>query len=195
MPGMFATQDENLHRFLKRPIASIYSMSNLVTFEKYVDSTMQIFFEQLDQRFVQTGLVCDYGLWIQMFAFDVIGEITFSKRLGFLERAEDVDGIMAGTWNHFTYTAPVCVASRPMNRPNSHSSLQVGQMPWLDRFWKKNTVLSYLRPQPTNPGVTFAMERIAERRGQDPKEERLNRRDFLSRFIEAKAKDPQLPDW
>lgn len=122
MPGMFATQDENLHRFLKRPIASIYSMSNLVTFEKYVDSTMQIFFEQLDQRFVQTGLVCDYGLWIQMFAFDVIGEITFSKRLGFLERAEDVDGIMAGTWNHFTYTAPVCVASRPMNRPNSHSS-------------------------------------------------------------------------
>lgn len=105
---MFATQDEKLHRLLKRPIASTYSMSNLVSFEKYVDSTMSFFFEQLDRRFVQTGQICDFGVWIQMFAFDVIGEITFSKRLGFLERAEDVDGIMAGTWNHFEYTAPVC---------------------------------------------------------------------------------------
>ena len=94
-------------------------MSNLVTFEKYVDSTMQIFFEQLDQRFVRSELVCNFGLWIQMFAFDVIGEITFSKRLGFLERAEDVDGIMAGTWNHFKYTAPVCVALRRQNEHNA----------------------------------------------------------------------------
>lgn len=112
MPGMFATQDENLHRMLKRPIAGIYSMSNVVTFEKHVDSTMRVFFEQLDRRFALPERVCDFGRWIQMFAFDVIGEITFSKRLGFLERAEDVDGIMAGTWNHFKYTAPVCVACR-----------------------------------------------------------------------------------
>ena len=35
-----------------------------------------------------------------MFAFDVMGELTFSKRLGFLERAEDVDGIMTSIWNH-----------------------------------------------------------------------------------------------
>lgn len=112
MPALFATQDESLHRFLKRPIASTYSMSNLVTFEKYVDSTMKVFFEQLDQRFVRSGRVCNFGLWLQMFAFDVIGEITFSKRLGFLERAEDVDGIMAGTWSHFEYTAPVCATTR-----------------------------------------------------------------------------------
>ncbi|MCJ1428874.1 hypothetical protein MMC29_006785 [Sticta canariensis] len=111
-PGMLAMQDENLHRILKRLIASIYSMSNLVTLEKDVDSTMQIVFEQLDQRLVRSELVCNFGLWIQMLAFDVIGQITLSKRLGFLERAEDVDGIMAGTWNHFKYTAPVCVASR-----------------------------------------------------------------------------------
>ena len=72
---------------------------------------------------------------------------------------------------------------------------QVGQIPWLDRFWKKNVILSYLRSQPTNPGVTFAMERMAERRNQDPEEEKRTSRDFLSRFMETKAKDPQIPDW
>lgn len=57
-----------------------------------------------------------------MFAFDVIGEITFSKRLGFLERAEDVDGIMAGNWNHFEYTAPVCsrAVSDRLNMIDAH---------------------------------------------------------------------------
>lgn len=68
-------------------------------------------------------------------------------------------------------------------------------MPWLDRFWKKNTILSYLRSTPTNPGVAFAMERMDERRSQQSKEQELNSRDFLSRFMEAKEKDPQVPDW
>ena len=42
-----------------------------------------------------------------MFAFDVMGELTFSKRLGFLERAEDVDGIMESIWQYFYKTTPV----------------------------------------------------------------------------------------
>lgn len=120
LPGMFATQDEQLHRLLKRPIASIYSMSNLISFEKYVDSTVSVFFEQLDRRFVRTDQICDFGVWLQMFAFDVIGEITFSKRLGFLERAKDIDGIMAGTWKHFKYTAPVCSCYQPRHGCNTH---------------------------------------------------------------------------
>lgn len=107
MPGLFNVLDEDLHRILKKPIASIYSMSNLVSFEPYVDSTMSVFFEELDRRFVQTNEVCDLDSWLQMFAFDVMGEITFSTRLGFLERGEDIDGIMASTWKHFLYTAPV----------------------------------------------------------------------------------------
>lgn len=68
LPGLFATQDENLHRMLKKPIASTYSMTNLVSFESYVDSTIKCFFEQLDQRFVRKGATCDWGTWLQYFA-------------------------------------------------------------------------------------------------------------------------------
>lgn len=82
-------------------------MSNVVSFEPYVDTTMEIFFARLDKLFVQTGEVCDLGKWLQMFAFDVMGEITFSKRLGFLEQAEDVDGIMESIWAYFRKASPV----------------------------------------------------------------------------------------
>lgn len=107
MPGLFATQDEDMHRMLKKPIASIYSMSNLVSFEALVDQTIHCFFEQLDNRFAKPHKPMDFGAWLQMFAFDVVGEITFSKRLGFLESGEDVGNIMGDIWKYFQYVAPV----------------------------------------------------------------------------------------
>ncbi|ERF68113.1 hypothetical protein EPUS_06924 [Endocarpon pusillum Z07020] len=164
MPGLFATQDEALHRTLKKPIASIYSMTNLVSFEPFVDSTIGVFFEQLDKRFVKTGAVCDWDVWLQYFAFDVVGELTFSRRLGFLERAEDVDGIMRGVWKWFEYAAP-------------------------------NSFISRLRPARWSPMVEFAMKRQVERLSAVGKEEGLNQRDFLSRFIAAMDKDPSIPKW
>ncbi|KAL8827910.1 MAG: hypothetical protein Q9191_002899 [Dirinaria sp. TL-2023a] len=178
MPGLFNTQDEDLHRIMKKPIASIYSMTNLVSFEPYVDSTMSVFCKELDSRFANTGDVCDLGVWLQRFAFDVIGEITFSRRLGFLEGAQDVDGIMHSIWHHFEKAAPV------------------GQVSWLDKFWNKNRALAWLWPPPTSPIVRFAIERADERKNKSPTEDiELNTRDFLSRFIEAKSKDDKVPDW
>lgn len=42
--------------------------------------------------------------------FDVVGEITFSKRLGFLEEGRDVEGIMSSIWQWFEYVAIVSLA-------------------------------------------------------------------------------------
>ena len=109
--NIFNTPDADLHRRLKKPIASIYSLTSLISFEPYVDSTTEVFFEQLDNRYAQTGKVCDFGTWLQRFAFDVIGEVTFSKRIGFLENADDVDGIMGTIWKFFERSAMVEVAS------------------------------------------------------------------------------------
>lgn len=69
-------------------------------------------------------------------------------------------------------------------------------MPWLDKFLKKNPLLSRLQPARTNPIVAFARARMSER--QDAEGEAklpLNNRDFLSRFIEAEAKERDVPDW
>jgi Cytochrome P450 len=180
LPGLFATQDEGIHSMLKKPIASIYSMSNLVSFEPYVDATMGYFCEQLDKRFAEPGKICDFSTWLQFFAFDVVGEITFYKRLGFLERGEDVENIMGDIWKFFQYVAPT------------------GQMPWLDRLWVKNPIISRMRPPGWNAMAAFALARQKERdeveKFGNPEAAR-NQSDFLSRFLAAKQKDPSIPDW
>ena len=107
VPTIFATQDDELHRILKKPIGNIYSMTNVVSFEKHVDHTIEFFFKRLEQLFVDEKETCDFGKWLQMFAFDVMGMITFSKRLGFLDRGEDVDGIMDSIWRLFQKISPV----------------------------------------------------------------------------------------
>ena len=103
--GLFNTQDDKLHRAMKIPIAGIYSMSNLIEFEPYVDSTIAFFFKRLEEVQSKSRQSCDLGTWLQWFAFDVMGEITFSRRLGFLEEAKDVDGIMASIWKLFQYSS------------------------------------------------------------------------------------------
>ena len=42
--------------------------------------------------------------------FDVVGEITFSKRLGFLEQGMDVENIMSDIWHWFEYVAVVSLS-------------------------------------------------------------------------------------
>jgi hypothetical protein len=69
VPGVFNSLDEGMHRALRRPIAGIYSMSNLVDFERYVDTTINVLLEQLDRRYGDDAdAICDMGTWLQYFA-------------------------------------------------------------------------------------------------------------------------------
>lgn len=169
-----------------------------MSFECYVDSTMRVFFEQLDKLFVRSGDVCDLGKWLQMFAFDVIGEITFLKRLGFLENAEDVAGIMNSIWQLFRRVSPVSSDCQSITTTETNTAIDF-TMPWVDWLWGKNPILQRLQSVKVNPIIAFADARAKERLSvseefaeEDPE---LNSRDFLSRFIEALAKDKEIPRW
>lgn len=82
-------------------------MSYIASHEKLVDQTTAHFFRRLDELFVETNGVCDFGTWIQYFAWDVIGNLTFSKPLGFLELGEDVENITASIGKFFGINAMV----------------------------------------------------------------------------------------
>ncbi|KAL4940291.1 hypothetical protein BDV06DRAFT_213603 [Aspergillus oleicola] len=174
IPDVFATRDEHIHRTMKQPIAAIYSMSNLVSFEPYVKSTIEYFFARLDELYVSTGETCNFGLWLHLLASDVMGEITFSRRLGFLETGGDMEGVMESNWRFFVKAAPAT------------------QIPWLDYFYKRNPLLpGSAKP---NPVMAFGVARIQERLLVSEKHpDRVNSRDFLSRFITATEKNSNLP--
>lgn len=82
-------------------------MSTLVGFEPPIDNTTTVFLKELKERFADNSGVCDLGSWLQYYAFDVIGELTFSKRLGFLERGIDVDRIIGNLEKFLNYVSVV----------------------------------------------------------------------------------------
>ena len=115
---------------MKRPIAGIYSMSNLVEFEPYVDRTICFFLKRLDQIQAQADGPCDLGTWLQWFAFDVMGEVTFSRRLGFLDRAEDVEGIIGSIWRVFWYSSWVCTEHSPYPKSANGRDSNTAYLGW-----------------------------------------------------------------
>lgn len=105
--AIFNTQDEEMHKRLKSPIAPLFTPANVPSFEGRVDEVLECLREKLDQKFVVNSEVLDLGQWLQFFAFDVMGTLTFSKRYGFLDTGKDV-GRMLGTIVDFMRTsAPV----------------------------------------------------------------------------------------
>nr|KMM70176.1 pisatin demethylase [Coccidioides posadasii RMSCC 3488] len=174
IPDVFATRDEDLHRQMRKPIANLYSIANLISFEPLVFSTMRCFFSRLDELFTDKNKDFDLGQWLQLFTFDVMGEVTFSRRLGFLEKGGDIENVMENNWQYFQAAAP-----------NT-------QMPWLDYFWKDNPLLPTISKR--NPLADFGAARIKERLDMTETERSsINQRDFLSCFIEEAHKNPGLP--
>jgi hypothetical protein len=69
-------------------------MTTLVQYEPFVDSTTELFLSQTDRLYARTGKGCDFSKWLQFYAFDVIGKMTYSKRHDFIEEDKDIDGIV-----------------------------------------------------------------------------------------------------
>ncbi len=111
LPSMFSTTDEQFHANLRRCVNSAFSMSSLVQYEPFVDRTTEVFLDQTQRHFASENAVCDFAQWLQFYAFDVIGEMTYSKRHGFVDRVEDVDGMVSYLGKLFSYVAPVCISS------------------------------------------------------------------------------------
>ncbi|KAJ5375210.1 hypothetical protein N7517_007216 [Penicillium concentricum] len=173
-PTLFTTTDEAFHAAIKRPISSAYSMSTLTEFEPFVDKTIHTLFGRLDE-FVAEAKVCDIAAWLQYYAFDVIGELTFSKPLGFLEKGTDIDGIIVALEHMLDYAG------------------KIGQMPWLDYLFIKNPLRSFFKGGSTGAVARFACARIDERLNQKGTLPAVNtQKDFLDRFLEAKKEHPTI---
>lgn len=119
LQSLFGTQDQDYHGKLRRLVSNAFSMSTIVQYEPRVNETTRVFLDQTEKLYAAPGKICDFKLWLQYFAFDVITEITYSRRVGFIDRGEDVDGIIEWLDKLFDYSAPVSVpASIWRHSPN-----------------------------------------------------------------------------
>ncbi|KAK2774702.1 hypothetical protein FQN52_004231 [Onygenales sp. PD_12] len=186
LPSLFSSTDEAFHANLRRSVNNAFSMSALVQYEPMVDETTELFLDQTDKFFASHNQTCNFSRWLQFYAFDVIGAITYSKRHGFIDNNEDIDGIVASLAKIFDYAAPV------------------GQMPWLDSIFWKNPLLNLLEKfgirENSSSVAKFASARMAERlRGvsSDDTEKGATtyqgqRDDLLSMFLKAQKARPDF---
>lgn len=106
--SLFSDQNPTRHGVQRRKFAASYSMSSLVGYEAFVNNCTSL----LTQRFseiAQAGRVVDLQHWLQCYAFDVIGEITFANRFGFLDMGEDKDNVFQAIDTRGTYSTFVGV--------------------------------------------------------------------------------------
>lgn len=98
LDNLFATRDIEWHRRMKSTLAQAYSLSSLRQFGSMIDECSIMFTNAMRDL---AGQPIDFGRWVQWYAFDVIGKITFSQDFGFLKNRRDglnvVDGIDTGT--------------------------------------------------------------------------------------------------
>ncbi|KAM0262581.1 hypothetical protein ACHAQJ_001626 [Trichoderma viride] len=85
-------------------------MSSLVSYEKYVDECADALVSRLS-IYSKSREPINMGHWFQCYAFDVIGNITFSKPFGFLDRGEDVSGLLQALHKVLTYSTLVGIFS------------------------------------------------------------------------------------
>ena len=117
---LFAERNEKIHAQQRRLVSRAYSMDALKDLEPHVNAAIETF---LSKMATFKGQSIDMGKWTQLFAFDIIGEVTFSKSFGFMEAGSD-----DGSFN------AIETALR--------SAAWIGQVPWL--YWLHDALVPYI---------------------------------------------------
>jgi cytochrome P450 len=137
-------------------------------------------FSQRLEELASAGVETDMGHWLQCYAFDVIGLITYSKRLGFLDRGEDISGVISALEDHLQYATLTGVFS------------------WLHPYLYP--IRNWLAG-PTGTGRAYVMQFTQERIAEHQKEQKRGipvdsavtkektTRDFLTKFFRKNAED------
>jgi cytochrome P450 len=161
---LFGGRDEKVHGQHRRLISSIYSLEQLKKLEPGVDTAISLFIQRL-REVTKGGAPVDMSKWAQLFAFDVIGEVTFSKPFGFLAAGKD-DG-------SFQAIDEALV-----------SASWIGQVPWL--YWLHDRMMpmigNWLGVNNRNGSLRqFAAKECDARKGRPS-----DRKDILSSLFAVK---------
>ncbi|KAF2431084.1 cytochrome P450 [Tothia fuscella] len=161
---------EQIHSEQRRMVSSAYSMASLKDLERYVNQSIEVFLARMGSM---VGETVDMGKWLQLFAFDVIGEITFSRRFGFMEAGKD-DGSFAQIVGAIKSAAWLC------------------QLPWLYWFheYLSPVLGSHLGINARHGSLrTFAAREITAR-----KDRGTDRKDILSKLFAIHDAKPEFDD-
>ncbi|KAK1449429.1 hypothetical protein CMEL01_08744 [Colletotrichum melonis] len=114
--NLFSVIDPVEHKRMKRNVAPAFSMSALMALEEFVDSTVTLFIQCMDELAIAPSVPpsqrkdpINMVEWFQWYAFDVVGELSFSRRLGFLDTKSDVGNMTKVLDSFIQYASTVAM--------------------------------------------------------------------------------------
>ncbi|KAM5359488.1 hypothetical protein ACJZ2D_014423 [Fusarium nematophilum] len=178
--NIFSQTDPVKHKKERQPIAKLYSSAGIGIFEPHMDKVINQLCRELESRFMDgdnAAKVCDLGRWILFYTWDVVGAVTFSQPIGYLEKGFDFDGTL-----------------RNADKAQDYFTV-VGTMPFLDRVFDKNPLFR-MGPPGFNTVAAISIQHLVDRyQGNDRDYHDPETPDFLDKFIEAKNGNPEsVPD-
>jgi hypothetical protein len=77
---------------MKRYAVVPYSLPSMQKRSEPIEGMIKLLMEHLENYAVQNKKLCNLGNLLHYFAFDVLGEVAFSKKFGFLDQEIDIEG-------------------------------------------------------------------------------------------------------
>ncbi|KAL2794547.1 cytochrome P450 [Aspergillus keveii] len=150
-----------------RNLSAGFSLSNIAKTEPYIDNVLQLFMTRLDQL-ATNGSPVEFQDWFSFFAFDVLGEVTFSKSFGFVHSGFDIRNAIANTGLLVYYIA------------------LMGNYVWFHYLTLGNPLFSRLGLQP-NSHIFDTCLLAVDNRKKNPEV----RHDMMQRWMDIRAAHPE----
>ncbi|EXJ95555.1 hypothetical protein A1O1_00677 [Capronia coronata CBS 617.96] len=151
-PDIFTEVRESKHAQMKRYAVTPYSLAQMQKRSEPIEGMIKLLMEHLEKyAATDSKRLCNLGNLLHYFAFDVLGEVAFSRRFGFLEAEEDVEGSIKNIDDVQWYDGIV------------------GHIPEFDVFLRNNPLRPYLpfwKPQPTTM-TKIAIQELEKRKQPD----------------------------
>lgn len=176
-PDIFTETREHVHAQKKRVANVPYSMAAMQQLAPFIDDTIEQLVTKFEGFAENPGQV-DLGDWLHYFAFDVLGEVAFSRKFGFLDAGFDVENAIKTIDNSQWYNGII------------------GQIPEFDYLFRRNPLWKLVPTLNTkNALITrMALQEMDKRRPFQlgPAEKGASdRRDLLGSLIEGHLKTPE----
>lgn len=169
---VFTETREWKHAAMKRVAVIPYSLASIQKMGPWVDDVQNDLVSKLSE-YADVNRVCDLGILLHYFAFDVVGEVGFSQRYGFVSQEKDVGGTI-----------------KLIDEMQWYDGI-IGQIPEFRHVLRDSPVFQLLISLISPPVITrMVLEEVAKRKMAgtfflDPE-----RRDLLGQLMEGSAKDP-----
>lgn len=151
---------------LSRQLASAYAMSNVIQSEEQIGTLIESLMKWLD-KYADSQEPMDLAKFFTFAAFDVVGEVVFSKPFGFLEKGFDIDNCISQTLGFECYVSIAAFAQ------------------WLHNLLVGNPFITWLDIMPTSFLVKTCNAALdARKKNEDA------RFDFVAHWLKSHAQNP-----